>query len=183
MHTSTLAADRLRASLACCDMYIERASTALTVGEVAQGIGISQRTFHRYFPTKAETILPMFGALSEELNQHFDVPVGPALRELMMEGYRVMYGYERSQFTQRLFPLVVTDKDMWAVFLRAFHDGEVALVPHLAPHLGVAAGHPRARAAAAAFASSNRIAFDRMVQLGEDHESAFDEQLDAFGLY
>ncbi|HIX00131.1 MAG TPA: TetR/AcrR family transcriptional regulator [Candidatus Nesterenkonia stercoripullorum] len=51
---------RLRASEQCCALFSARGTTDLTITEIASEIGISQRTFYRYFPVKAESVGPVF---------------------------------------------------------------------------------------------------------------------------
>lgn len=57
--------------------------------------------------------------------------------------------------------------------MRRVHDGELSVAPVLAPRLGLAADSVAARAAAAAVASSIRIALEDMVTAGADPEIAY----------
>jgi AcrR family transcriptional regulator len=171
----------LRVSEACCAHFVAEGSTQCSIADLAAAAGISERTFHRYFPVKAEAIAPVFDAMTASKNDfvrtHPDLPV----RDVLIGAFRAMF---RSPVTSRpgeIFPLVFADPEMWALFLRKVHDGEVSLAPLLAERLGVPAGADRARAAAAGVASSIRIALERLATDGADLDSSFTSILDAFG--
>lgn len=172
---------RLRAAEACCDLYIRRGTTALTIAEIAREIGISERTFYRYFAIKAESIGPVFDwttAAFDDAVQHADD--GLSIRDVLQHGWRAMLGGDNTERTKRLFPLVFADAEMWSVFLRKVHDGERALTPILAARLRLDPEHTRARAASAAVASATRIALEQLVITGTDPEAAFLRLIDAF---
>ncbi|PTR21621.1 TetR family transcriptional regulator [Rhodococcus sp. OK519] len=64
-HAGTLAerryADvRLAVAIAARDLFIENHSTAVTVEAIAQRAGVSERTFYRHFPSKADLVTPLF---------------------------------------------------------------------------------------------------------------------------
>lgn len=179
---------RLRAAEACCALYIERGTTDLTVAEIAAAIGISQRTFYRYFAIKAESVKPVFDWTTATFNafiaqtpDRYD-PHRPPIRQLLIDGFDAMLGGEQAERTRRLFPLVFHDPEMWSVFLRAVHYGETSLEPVLAPRIGAAAGSIRSRAAAAAVATATRLALEDLVVRGEDPAAAFASFIDAFKL-
>ncbi|MCK6079038.1 TetR/AcrR family transcriptional regulator [Microbacterium sp. EYE_5] len=172
---------RLRAAEACCELYIRRNTTDLTIAEISSEIGISQRSFYRYFAIKAESIGPVF----DWTTAAFDAAVESAdqdadIRDVLQDGWRAMLGGDNADRTRRLFPLVFADAEMWSLFLRKVHDGERALTPILSARLGLDAESPRARAASAAVASATRIALEQMVTAGADAEAAFISLIDAF---
>ncbi|NKW34460.1 TetR family transcriptional regulator [Rhodococcus hoagii] len=55
------------------DLFVENHSTSVTVEAIAQRAGVSERTFYRHFPTKADIVMPLLersmdrllGALAE----------------------------------------------------------------------------------------------------------------------
>jgi AcrR family transcriptional regulator len=173
---------RLRAAEACCALYIERGTTDLTVAEIAAQIGISQRTFYRYFAIKAESVKPVFDWTTATFNQFVATAPAAPLRQLLLDGFEVMLGGVHAERTRRLFPLVFADPELWSVFLRAVHYGETSLMPALAKRLGVASGTVRARAAAAAVATATRLALEDLVIHEADPAHAFASYLDAFTL-
>lgn len=50
---------RLSVAEAARDLFVESRSTAVTVGAIAQRAGVSERTFYRHFPTKADVVIPL----------------------------------------------------------------------------------------------------------------------------
>jgi AcrR family transcriptional regulator len=173
---------RLRAAEACCALYIERGTTDLTIAEIAAAIGISQRTFYRYFAIKAESVKPVFDWTTATFNGFIaNAPEAP-IRPLLVDGFQAMLGGTNAERTRRLFPLVFHDPEMWSVFLRAVHFGETSLEPALAPRVGAVAGSIRSRAAAAAVATATRLALEDMVVRGSDPAAAFASFIDAFKL-
>lgn len=171
----------LRAAESCCDLYIRRGTTNLTIAEIASEIGISQRTFYRYFAIKAESIGPVFDWTTAAFDAAVeDAERGKGIRDVLQDGWQAMLGGENADRTRRLFPLVFADAEMWSLFLRKVHDGERALTPILGARLGLDPESPRARAASAAVASATRIALEQMVTTGVDPEEAFMSLIDAF---
>lgn len=174
---------RLRAAEACCTLYIERGTTDLTIAEIAAAIGISQRTFYRYFAIKAESVKPVFDWTTATFNRHVTAaPADVPLRDVLTEGFDAMLGGPNAERTRRLFPLIFADPELWSVFLRAVHYGETSLAPALAPRLGVPSASIRSRAAAAAVATATRLALEDLVVSTADPAAAFASYLDAFGL-
>ncbi len=176
-----VAAARLRASQRCCDLFISVGTTNLTVAEIADAIGVSQRTFYRYFPTKAESVSPVFDwttARFEEVATNA-APSEP-LPDILLAAFRAGLGGAQEARIRALFPLVFADPEMWSVFLRKVHDGERSFAPIIAPRLGLGADSVAARAAAAAVASATRIALEVMVMVGTDPEAVYANALDAF---
>ena len=172
---------RLRASERCCDFYVERASTDLTVAEIAEAAGVSQRTFYRYFPTKAESLSPVFDWTTAEFNSAIAAASPDAsLTDTLGQAFRAAFGESKADRTRALFPLVFADMEMWSVFLRKVHDGERSLAHVLTPRLGLDIDDLSARAAAASVASATRIALEVMVTNGSDPEHVYAQMIDAF---
>lgn len=181
--TSRRAEARLRAAEACCALYIARATTSLTAAEICEEIRVPQRTFYRYFPTKADSICPIFEWSTRTFEASIaSAPAHTGLAAVLRDAFCAMFGGEHASRTRALFPLVFSDSEMWSLFLRKVHDGERTLAPVLALRLGIPEQSVRARAASAAVASSTRIALERMVTDGVDPEAHFMDLLVAFGL-
>ncbi|NYD71063.1 TetR/AcrR family transcriptional regulator [Herbiconiux flava] len=171
----------LRASEATCALFIERGTTKLTVAEITRSIGVPVRTFHRYFASKAECVKPLFDWTTATFNEHVrDAPAG-SLDELLRTGFERMLGGAVAERTRLLFPLVFRDDEMWSVFLRSVHLGELSLVPSIAARLGVDPASSSARVAAAAVASATRLALEDLVADGADPAAAFALHLQHFG--
>lgn len=153
----------------------------MTIAEIAQEIGISQRTFYRYFPIKAESVGPVFDWSIRRFNAVIvDADPDLALTEVLRVAFRASLLGESADRTRQLFPLVFHDSEMWSVFMRKVHDGELSVAPLLAPRLGLAADSIAARTAAAAVASSIRIALEDMVTAGADPETTYMQTLTQF---
>ncbi|MFF2486144.1 TetR family transcriptional regulator [Microbacterium sp. NPDC058062] len=172
---------RLRVSDRCCELFVSRGSVDVTIAELAAAADISQRTFHRYFPFKAESVGPTFDAMIRRSNNVIaeadeDRPLAAVLRE----AFSASLLDAATDRTRRLFPLVFGDREMWAVFLRKLHDGERSVAPILAPRLRAPEDSLSARAAAAAVASAIRIALEVMVTTGADPATTYAELLDEF---
>lgn len=172
---------RLRASELCCALFIARGTTDLTIAEITREIGISERTFHRYFPFKADAVGPVFDWSVRRSNAVIaDADPDLALTEVLHLAFREGLLGRSTERTLQLFPLVFRDPEMWSVFMRKVHDGELSVAPLLAFRLGLAADSVAARAAAAAVASSIRIALEDMATTGADPEGAFVETIAQF---
>lgn len=150
----------------------------MTVAVIADHLNLSQRTFHRYFPTKAQSVGPMFDWMTSTFDSVLEAadPDEPIV-ESLRRSYAAMIAGDRLDRSRALFPLIFADGDMWAVFLRKVHDGERALAPVLAPLLGLEANSLRARAAAAAVATATRLSLEGMVTHSADPEGLFLEVL------
>jgi AcrR family transcriptional regulator len=171
----------LQTSEACCRLFVERGTTKLTVAEIADGVGVSQRTFYRYFPTKAQTVEPVFAWTTAAFNDVVASAPAATVRDLLRAGFATMLGGEQRQRTRDLFPLVFADDEMWSVFLRAVHRGERTLTPLLAARSGRPPTSVAARAASATVAAATRVALEGMVADGTDPEDLFLDVLDACG--
>jgi TetR/AcrR family transcriptional regulator, regulator of mycofactocin system len=172
---------RLEAAERCAELYVARGTTDLTVAEITAAIGIAPRTFHRHFPTKAESIAPIFDWTTRQFNAAIvAAPTDATLREVARLAFTRSLGEQQLGRTRALFPLIFADPDMWAVFLRKLHDGETSLAPVLAPRLGVDPASLAARTAAAVIASATRIALETMVTTGDDAETVYLNALNAF---
>lgn len=176
-----VAAARLRASERCCDLFVAQGTTDLTIAQIAGAIGISQRSFYRYFPTKAESVSPVFDWTTARFDEAIaDAAPDAPLPEILLAAFRAGLGGTQRARTRALFPLVFADAEMWAVFLRKVHDGERSLARVMTPRLALDTGTIAARAAAAAVASATRIALEVMVTTGAEPETVYADTIDAF---
>ncbi|PZE23178.1 TetR/AcrR family transcriptional regulator [Curtobacterium sp. MCBD17_028] len=178
---TALEGSRLRASERCCELFIARGTTDISIAEIADAVGISPRSFYRYFPIKAESVGPMFDATIRASNAMITGarPDAPLLEVLVQAFHTTLFEDARVR-TRAILPLVFEDPEMWSVFIRKLHDGERSVAPILAPRLGVPVDSLQARTAAAAVASALRIALEVMVTSGGDPAAVYAEALDAF---
>lgn len=175
------AATKLRIAELCCEYYLTIGSTRPSVAEIAAAVGVSDRTFYRYFATKADSIGPVFDEMTTQMNTVLAGSPSADTRTALIEAFDAMFLSPATSRARELFPLVFADPEMWALFLRKVHDGETALVPFLADRLRIPVDSDRARAASAAVASATRIALERLCTHSADLETEFRGVLDAFG--
>lgn len=64
------AEDRLRS--AALDLFIERGYDAVTVTEIAESVGLTRRSFFRYFPDKREALFAGSNRLVEEIERRLN---------------------------------------------------------------------------------------------------------------
>lgn len=172
---------RLAASISCVGFYIEHGTTDVTVARLAEAAGISQRTFHRYFPIKAESVAPVFEWMTVTFEQSIvSAPADRAILDVLRDAMEVMLHGEFRERTAPFFSLVFADAEMWSVFLRKLHDGEHTLIPVLTSRLGSAPTTLRARSAAAAVATATRLALESMVTDGADPVTQFELVIETF---
>lgn len=174
-------ATRLRVSEQCCLFYLQCGTTRLKVMDIAHAAGVSERTFYRYFTVKADSVAPVFDWMTQTMNAAVLAHPPTQLRDVVIDAFEAMFTSRITGRAQEFFPLIFADEEMWALFLRKVHDGETSLAPLLADLLGLPVGHDRARAAAAAIASSTRIALERLSTEGTGVTVEFTKVLDAFG--
>ena len=171
----------LSASEACCSLYVERGTADLTVAEICAATGLSQRSFYRYFPVKADSVQPVLDWTTATFNSHVATASEAPTRTILREGFRRMLGGQHAERTRMLTRIMVADPELWSVFLRAVHFGEVSLIPALADRLRLPADSARARVAAAAVAAATRLALEDLVGSDIDPEEPFMAFIDAFG--
>jgi AcrR family transcriptional regulator len=128
-----LETSQLRASERCCELFIARGTTDLPIAEIAEWIGVSQRTFHRYFPFKARSISPVLDWTTRRFNEALQgASAESTVTDALRPAFRAGLGGQVTDRTRSLFPLVFHDVEMWSVFLLKVHDGERALAPVIA---------------------------------------------------
>jgi len=79
---------------AALDLFRAQGYAATTVDEIAEAVGVSRRTFFRYFPVKADVVWGDFAALVDEFRRSLaavtdDTPMLTAIRETVVAFNRV----------------------------------------------------------------------------------------------
>jgi AcrR family transcriptional regulator len=178
--TSARDARLLDASEKCIAVFVARNSTDLTVTELCAAIGLAERTFYRYFPTKAQTILPVF----EEMTRRFAASIesGPpqlvtALHDAFVAN---VIGLEAGDVVT-FFRLIRADHDLWSSFLEVIQRAELDLAAPIGRRLGHRPGDIHSRAAAIAVVSASRLALEAAAVDGADPIEVFDAYVAAFG--
>ncbi|CAN5322527.1 hypothetical protein BH09ACT6_BH09ACT6_03290 [soil metagenome] len=164
-------------------LYISRGSTDLTVAEIASAIGLSERTFYRYFATKQDAIRPVLDWGSLLLAETIRTETGISVVDSIVLGLDLALGGEQTQRTRLLFPLILRDDGLRAILLQGFHDSELYIRPALALRLGVDAESMRARVAAASVLALIRVAVEALVDDGRDPVEAFVEAAESLAAH
>jgi AcrR family transcriptional regulator len=172
---TSAAARVLETSRACVDALLETGDPGLGVAELCAQVGVPARTFHRYFPTKAQMIRPALTDATERFDRAIVDGTG-SLRDRATDAFVTEIVEDG-----RVVPLVGlarTRQDLWATYLEAVIHGE----DHLDTMLGQRLPDidpARIRAVAVGVVSSSRLATDRGTE-GEDPVSWFTRYIDAF---
>jgi AcrR family transcriptional regulator len=178
--TSARDARLLDASEKCIAVFVARNSTDITVTELCAAIGLAERTFYRYFPTKAQTILPVF----EEMTRRFTASIesGPPqlVRALHDAFVANVIGLAAGDIVT-FFRLIRADHDLWSSFLEVIQRAELALAAPIGRRLGHDPGDIGSRAGAIAVVSASRLALEAAAADGADPVEVFDSYVAAFG--
>ena len=151
------------------ELFLRQGVAGTTVGEIAATVGISTRTFHRYFATKADALGPV---LEQGLVQYLEavaaIPPGPRpVDDLAGELVEALVG----RFTARdgeLVRLVAGTPELLAVWLRMHEECAIGLVPLLADRLPGSWDAVGLRIAATVVVTANRLAVEGWAAGGDD---------------
>jgi AcrR family transcriptional regulator len=176
-------ARQLAAAEACVDAIVAAGSTRIPVEELHRAAGISKRTFHRYFPYKAQAIRPHYAAMTATFAERVGAHELRSAEAWTRAWAEVVLGEDSSR-SLRLFDLIRADPEFWSVFLHVVHDSERAFAEALR---GDAADAPltddvalAAEVTAVALVASSRLALTAAVDEGADPVAAFARYLRAF---
>jgi AcrR family transcriptional regulator len=176
---------RLAAAEQCIEAILAAGTTRLSVEHLRLAAGISKRTFHRYFPFKAQAIRPAYAAISARFAGRVASEKPKTVPEWAAEWSRSVLGDDAAR-ALRLFRLVRADPEFWSVFLEVVEDGERILAEAIAEADDVRADevHRRRRASVTAVAvvASSRLALAAAAGAEADPIEVFSEYLTSFGL-
>ena len=169
---------RLRASEAACLLFIAE-GTDQTVASLAAHIGLSERTFYRYFSTREQVIRPVLEhGIATVASTFAAEPLTDSFMDVAILGFeRTLWG-DHADYTRRLVPLLLQDTELYAVWLSTIRDFEAALLPLVAARLGVSEESLRAHLATAALVSAMRVSFEHP---SEDPAGTMSEALALLG--
>ncbi|MEV6567321.1 TetR/AcrR family transcriptional regulator [Streptomyces kronopolitis] len=159
---------QLEIARAAAVLFAERGA-AVTADEIARASGVALRTFYRYFRTKEEAVVPLLATgvreWADELAASPDGPDAPPVCETLERAARRALtpadaaAAESLRLTRGLLRAMPGDPALRAVWHRAHHDAEEALVPVLERLTG--AGPLEVRLAAAAANTALRVAVEQ----------------------
>ncbi|MGP3966179.1 TetR/AcrR family transcriptional regulator [Streptomyces sp. 6N223] len=147
--------DLLRSGL---ELFLSRGYAQTTVGDIARGAEVSERTFFRYFASKEELVLrPMREASALFLAEVERRPPGEeplwALREAGRSVMRAMSGESQCTYL-RAMRLMCTESDVLAAALRLAAQQQCLLARVLCVREGIDPEDPRPALLAGAFHSA-----------------------------
>lgn len=170
-----------RLELLALEAFRERGYDAVTVEDLATAAGISRRTFHRYFATKADVLWHGFddevAALTTALAEvDDDVPMWAAIRHAVM-AVNGHHSDDRPELRTRIHLLVhepeirAAAAERYEAWERAVADFALARHPELGPFGALAVG--RATLAVC------RTAFEQWLADGDDRDDLLTARLGA----
>lgn len=175
--TDLLDARQFDAATRCVQTVLERGTTSLTVEELREAAGISKRTFHRWFPTKARALQPYYAAVTERFSAAMAQAPHLDQRAVTRAWVKTVLGEDPTDAV-RLYGLVREDPEYWSVFLEVVEDGETAITATLL-ELPSRPTPVQARVGAVAIVASSRLALDAGYR-GTNPRTAFTRWLTAF---
>lgn len=156
----------LELSDTAAELFVRQGVAATTVQNIADQAGVSARTFHRYFPSKADALGP---ALQEGLLHYVAkveaLPLGVPLAAGLAKALEDALAEPRTPLDVDITRLVVTTPELTAAWLRAHEDCAVALIPTLARHLPDTDAVVL-RYAGASVVTANRLAVESWIEQG-----------------
>lgn len=173
---------QLAAAEACVDAILAAGTTSLSVEDLRAAAGISKRTFHRYFPYKAQAIRPHYAAMLSQVStrmESYDLSSIEAWVAAWSEG---VLG-ENPDRNLQLFRLIRQDAEFWSVFLEVVQESERAVATALKARSQTKASKDdllAADVAAVGLVAASRLALTAAVDDGTDPTEAFAAYLRAF---
>ena len=163
---------RGRLEQAALALYSERGYAQTTVAEIAERAGLSERTFFRYFVDKREVLFWGAGTLAELMVDAVaaapgDAPPLDAVAAALDAAAGVLA--ERREFARRRQAIIAANAELQERELIKLAAIAAALAGTLRER-GV--GEPAASLAAEAGIAVFRVAFERWIAEGEDHDLA-----------
>ncbi|MFF3575025.1 TetR family transcriptional regulator [Nocardia jiangxiensis] len=149
------------ASRATVELFIESGSSAFSVPELAANAGVSERTFHRYFPRKEDAIRPFLrGGLERVIDIFAAAESGLPLRQAVEAAWAESWPVKYPREAAGLHVVLAGSEALHAVLLQETLHSEQRWASALAPALGVGARSATARMAGAAVVAAFRLSWE-----------------------
>ena len=170
--------DRTRRSLreTAVRLFAENGYHATTVDEIAGAVGVSPRTFYRYFPTKEEVLFDVStdirAAVVEVLSE-----VQPAISladSITSAVVEVASAYDsQAELFQQMAQIMMASPELRSAGLEDLHRWEAVYVPIIARHLtDIPTSDATIGVLAGAVVAAQRIAHDRWMASGQQQDMA-----------
>ncbi|HVV08021.1 TetR/AcrR family transcriptional regulator [Amycolatopsis sp.] len=148
------------ASRATVELFIESGSSAFPVPELAAHAGVSERTFHRYFPRKEDAVRPFLrGGLERVIDMFSSAAPGLPLRQAVEDAWARSWPVRYPREAARLHAVLAGSELLHAVLLQEVLHSERRWASALAASLGVDARSATARMAGAAVVAAFRLSW------------------------
>jgi AcrR family transcriptional regulator len=161
-----------KASLAASEravwFLIERGERPYTVAEIAEAVGINERTFYRYFPTRHDVVRPVLDWGVAKMADAIAEGQFGSIQEAVEESFAATVGGDLEERSRLLFPLILNDPQLKAVLLSVHHDAETALRRAIANRTGREPDDLATYVVAAHIVTAVRLAIELMVSQGSD---------------
>ncbi|MFV6028637.1 TetR/AcrR family transcriptional regulator [Streptomyces sp. NPDC056264] len=159
-------------------LVLERGPAGVSVEDVTDAVGVSRRTFSRYFRSKEEAVLDGFRADCARINEA--LAARPA-SETPLTAYRaalrswladpVTPAWHRRDGVREILRLAETDAPLRAVLRRVLLEGEAASVRLVAARIGTDPEHDLRPAVAVGSGAATLLAATRAWVLGGPREA------------
>jgi AcrR family transcriptional regulator len=131
----------LRISSHCADVMIAAGDASAPVAELADAAGISVRTFHRCFPSKADCLRPLLNAGNATFAAALGAqPAGTSLPDALRAALTESFTDRPEADVRRLMRLTFQDVGLRRVWLEAVHSTGRLIRPAVAELAGTPAG-------------------------------------------
>ncbi|OJH37571.1 hypothetical protein BON30_25550 [Cystobacter ferrugineus] len=163
----------IEASRAVIGLFPRERTSDFSVKELAAHAGLSERTFYRYFPRKADAIRPAVDAsLARIVSDMRAASRARPLREALVESLGQTLTEENSMNWENLLAVLNETESFRAVWLQILTDAEVALARAVAERLGLSPDSQRARLAGAVLATAGRLALEQPFTPGSKRDAS-----------
>ncbi|MCQ3811120.1 MAG: TetR/AcrR family transcriptional regulator; helix-turn-helix transcriptional regulator [Acidimicrobiia bacterium] len=157
-------------------LFAENGYHATTVDEIAGAVGVSPRTFYRYFPSKEEVLFDVStdirAAVVEVLSE-----VQPAISladSITSAVVEVASAYDsQAELFQQMAQIMMASPELRSAGLEDLHRWEAVYVPIIARHLtDIPTSDATIGVLAGAVVAAQRIAHDRWMASGQQQDMA-----------
>lgn len=153
-----------------CAALLARKGTEVSAADLAEVAGMSERTFFRYFPTKADCMRPFLAQghrrFSEEIEKQAKDRAGAPVLELVRDGFINVFDRPPFPGSGNFLTALLDNVHYRRVWLEINYDLQIALEPVMARVLGEAENSLRVRAAAAEVTAYAVTTIMEMVRTG-----------------
>lgn len=140
------------------DLFAAQGLAQTSAEQIAEAAGVSVRTFHRYFPQKADAVLPALDSLWDEFARLVAVAPGDApLSEVVTEAFLRVHRGPEAQRHIAFYAIMTTDPQLENMWLRLHARSERKLRPILASRSGAAPDSPDIALLAAVILAAARL--------------------------